>query len=124
MKNLSDEVINNLINSNLPKKFLIKIMSDCQYILNSRIKDIEAIILFGSCARLEMNTNSDIDLLIVTTELIDVHIKSDITSELDMPIVGVTTDVKFYTRNQLKQSESLFINNVRKDGLILWQKKV
>lgn len=124
MKTLSDEVLSNLIQSNLPKKFLLKIMNDCHYILNSPLKDLEAIILFGSCARLETTINSDVDLLIVTSELVDREIKSDITCELDESILGVSTDVKFYTLTQLRESDCLFVNNVRKDGVLLWQRKI
>lgn len=123
MKHLSDQVISNLIQSNMPKKFLLKIMSDCDYILNKNIDGLKIIILFGSCARLEMNIESDVDLLIVTDECIDPYLKSDLTSELDEPIMGVSTDVKCYTLTQLKQSKSLFVDNIRKDGILLWKEK-
>ena len=54
--------------SDLPKRFVRKIEQDIQYILEAGIPDLEKIFLFGSCARGEVSSNSDVDLMILPRE--------------------------------------------------------
>ena len=56
----------------LPVRFQKKLESDLNYLIKAKIPGLKKIYLFGSCARGEVRSSSDIDLLIVTkTQLMD-----------------------------------------------------
>lgn len=80
--------------SDLPKRFVRKIEQDIQYILEAGIPDLEKIFLFGSCARGEVRSTSDVDLLILTREeMRDRVLAADIRWSLEEPLEGIKTDV-------------------------------
>jgi predicted nucleotidyltransferase len=83
--------------------------------------DLRAIILFGSAARGECKLGSDIDLLVVTDMQLNREQRSTVRAEV---YDGCTLDVDlvFYSRNVYNESDSIFINNVKKDGKLLWLK--
>ncbi|BCN28805.1 nucleotidyltransferase domain-containing protein [Anaeromicropila herbilytica] len=106
----------------IPKRFIDKLIFDLKYIESSRIPSLEKIILFGSVATGKIKINSDIDLLIVTKEMIqDRIIKARIREELSEPINAVTTDVVFYIKESYETSMDLFTRQLREHGIILWE---
>lgn len=118
---LTDTTINALRSSYLPDRFVNKIIKDCQLIFSQKIEDLMYIVLFGSCARGNLDINSDVDLLVITKNKIDKNIKMDLHHELDEAIEGVSTDIVFYDINTYRQSDCLFIREVKKCGKILWR---
>ncbi|MDR0911971.1 MAG: nucleotidyltransferase domain-containing protein [Methanobrevibacter sp.] len=85
--------------------------------------EIEKIILFGSVARGEDNINSDIDILILTTNDDDqLKIRDSIyTKVMDILIkTGERVSLKFRSLNDyIKYKDFSFFSNVTKDGIIL-----
>lgn len=107
----------------LPSRFLRKLEQDIHLLMEYKSLQIEKIILFGSCARLKPKVTSDLDLLVVTKERVDRYIRGDIASEFDEPLDGVTTDVVFYQTEVYETSDSLLMKQIRKDGIILYEKE-
>lgn len=118
---LSSSTIKALRESYLPERFVNKIIKDCQCILEKSIDDLMYIILFGSCAKGNLDINSDIDLLVITKTLIDKTIKIDLHHELDEQLEGVSTDIVFYDIDTYLHSECLLVREVKKYGKILWR---
>lgn len=106
----------------LPDRFKNKLKMDLDYILQSNISTLELILLFGSCANGRLKVTSDIDLMIITAEKPDQTLRGDIASELAEPVKGVSTDVVFYTVDEVKSGKSSFLKQVMKEGLIIWKK--
>ncbi len=120
---LSIETIKNRISSlNLPARFEYKLLNDLKYLLDYNIPDLERIILFGSCARGTMRVTSDLDLLIMTTSALDRLTRGEISSELEDSIDEVGTDVIFYTGEQFENSDRLIINQIKEEGILLYEK--
>ena len=81
---------------NLPVRFQKKVESDLKYLMQREIPGLKKVYLFGSCARGEVRSSSDVDLLVVTeTHLTDRTLMADIRWTLDDPLDGVGTDVVF-----------------------------
>lgn len=118
------EVINRAVleSIKLPTRFLNKLERDLEYIFKSKINSLELIVLFGSCVNGKLKVTSDIDLLIITHEKIEQFIKGDIASMLDEPIESVTTDAIFYTIDEIRTGNSMFIQQVLKEGVVIWTK--
>lgn len=106
----------------LPSRFLDKLIKDLDYILESNIKTLEFIVLFGSCSNGRLKVTSDIDLLLVTSEKPNQTLRGEIATELAEPINGVATDVVFYTINEIKSGTSLFLKQVMEEGIVIWKK--
>lgn len=115
----NEKVLDNL---HLPNRFLEKLKKDITYILNSSIKSIKLIVLFGSCINGKLKVTSDIDLLIITNEKPSQTIRGDIASELAEPINNVATDVIFYTIDEIKTGKSLFLKQIKAEGIVIWKK--
>lgn len=106
----------------LPERFKNKIRSDVEFLLKSNIPNLKGIYLFGSCARGAVKIGSDVDLLVVTEELMkDREQKGRIRCELYEVMRGVATDLVFYTWNSLHSKEDLFTKQLRREGIILWK---
>lgn len=106
----------------LPKRFLVKLEKDIEEILRAEIPDLLYIGLFGSCARNEMKSSSDIDLLVVTKEKIaDRRLVADLRMELDETLNGVRTDVVFVTEKGISEANRTFRINVYRDMKIVWR---
>ena len=118
---LTDTTIQALKNSYLPERFVNKIIKDCECIFDKSIEDLLYIVLFGSCARGNLDINSDVDLLVITKEPIDREIKIDLDHELDEEQDGVSTDIVFYDLETYLRSEGLLIREIKKCGKILWE---
>lgn len=105
--------------SYLPGRFVRKIEHDLQYILQKPIPDLRKIYLFGSAARGEVRSTSDIDLLIVTEERIaDRELAADIRWTLDEDIDGVRTDV-VYANETAKKEQSAFNKELERDRKLI-----
>ncbi|MGF0033440.1 nucleotidyltransferase domain-containing protein [Bariatricus sp. SGI.154] len=104
---------------NLPCRFVEKIEHDVQYILNADIPDLKKIYLFGSCARGEVRSSSDVDLLLLTAHKInDRVLAADIRWTLDEPIKGIRTDIVFQNEESEK-TKNVFENVVNRDKKVI-----
>ncbi len=117
--------MNNLITENikklqLPFRFETKLITDINYLLSYAISDLEAIILFGSCARGEPRLTSDIDLLVITANPLSRTIRGEISSDLEEPLDAIKTDVIFYTKDQYLQSSRIFTHQIKSEGIYLY----
>ncbi len=103
----------------LPDRFVEKIEHDLQVILNKDLPGLRKIYLFGSCARGEVRSSSDIDILIVTArKLSDRMLAADIRWTLAEPVKGVRTDV-IYKNEKSEETASVFGNVVNRDKKII-----
>lgn len=73
---------------------MAKLEQDLKYLLEKNIPGLTKVYLFGSCARGEVRSTSDLDLAVVTEKkLEDRMLVADIRWTLDEPVKGVRTDV-------------------------------
>ncbi len=106
----------------LPARFTKKLSRDLEYILQSNIQNLLFIVLFGSCVNGKIKVTSDIDLMIVTDSRIHRSQKGSIAANLEEAVDGVSTDVIFYTIDDLRNGRSLFLKQIIKEGVVLWKK--
>ncbi len=83
-------------------------------------KNIQAIIIYGSYARKEHQPDSDLDILIVTSnitksEQIFSRIKEKIYSETSVP-----TSFCYIAPDEYSNSKNPFINLIKKEGECIW----
>ena len=102
----------------LPKRFVENIASVVNILVQEVGENLEQIVLFGSCARGNITTGSDIDLLLITKSLIDTH--KERGSIRDM-IDDYNVDLVFYSKDRFEESDSLFVKNIKKDMICLWR---
>lgn len=103
----------------LPQRFQNKIERDMDYLLTSEIPGLESVYIFGSCARGDIRSGSDVDILVVTKEkLEDRVLTSNIRCTLDEEIQGVHTDIVFMNTHSLGE-DSAFKRKVNKDKKII-----
>lgn len=103
----------------LPGRFARKIEHDLHYILQKQIPGLRRIYLFGSAARGEVRSTSDIDLLIVTEKrMTDRKLAAEIRWTLDEDIDGVRTDL-VYMNEQTKQEPSAFNRELERDKKLI-----
>lgn len=105
--------------THLPERFAGKIEADLTYLLQKEIPGLKRIYLFGSCARGEVRSSSDVDMLIVTEKKIeDRMLISDIRWTLDEKIDGVGTDVAYMNEQSINE-KSVFKNQVNRDKKLI-----
>lgn len=105
--------------SSLPQRFAEKIEQDIRFLIDARIPGLKKIYLFGSCARGEVRSSSDIDLLIVTkNRLEDRRLAADIRWTLDEPKQGVRTDI-VYQNETTEKPDTVFQNVVDRDKKLI-----
>ncbi len=98
---------------NLPGRFVEKIEHDIRFLLEADIKGLKKIYLFGSCARGDVRSSSDVDLLVVTDQKIsDRALAADIRWSLDEPVNGVKTDI-VYKNEASEEMKNVFENIVK-----------
>lgn len=103
----------------LPSRFAEKIEHDLRIILDAGFPNLRKIYLFGSCARGEVRSSSDIDLLVITAfPLTDRRRAADVRWQLDEPVRGVRTDV-VYQNESLAQPTSVFEKTVNRDKKLI-----
>lgn len=104
---------------NLPGRFIEKIEHDIRYLLERDIAGLKRVYLFGSCARGNIRSSSDVDLLVVTEQKIsDRVLAADIRWSLDEPIHGVRTDV-VYKNETSEEMKNVFEKSVNRDKKII-----
>lgn len=98
--------------------------------------EVQAVILFGSVARREQrllddSAPSDVDLLLVITPTSDGSVAQHLTHDQELAITQTIGEVDYRHRQarainavfigcDLAGWDSLFIENVTRDGLLLW----
>lgn len=117
-------LMKNIQELGLPVRFTRKLNRDLIYLLNYTGINIEQIILFGSCARGTYKVTSDLDLLVITGESIERYIRGDIASELDEEADGVRTDIVFYSRHIFDTSNSLLVQKIKQEGIIIYKDEI
>ncbi len=109
--------------SALPERFVQKIEHDLGYILEKRIPGLKRIYLFGSCARGEVRSTSDVDLLIVTEKKIkDRTLAADIRWTLDEQMDGIRTDI-VYKNEETSVENSVFDRELNRDKKLILEVK-
>ncbi|MCI8580269.1 MAG: nucleotidyltransferase domain-containing protein [Dorea sp.] len=104
---------------NLPDRFIRKIEHDICCLLEKDIKGLKRVYLFGSCARGDVRSSSDVDLMVVTERKIsDRVLAADIRWSLDEPINGVRTDV-VYKNEASEEMKNVFENIVNREKKII-----
>ncbi|HJB88020.1 MAG TPA: nucleotidyltransferase domain-containing protein [Candidatus Blautia excrementigallinarum] len=104
---------------NLPIRFQNKIAHDLDYLIKARIPGLKKVYLFGSCARGEVRSTSDVDLLILTEKRItDRTLSAMIRWTLDEDIEGIRTDV-VYTYENAEFGSQTFQREISRDKKLL-----
>ena len=84
---------------------------------------VKEVILYGSCARGEQNSKSDIDILIVLTGKENIETDRLRQFKAESMFVGFQypeTDLHFTFNENWRNDSGLYFQNVRKDGIALW----
>lgn len=86
-------------------------------------KEIQSIYLFGSCSRGEQGYDSDVDIYIICSP----NIPKSALRQLKIMVLPEDptlpdVEVKFGFKS-LDEEDDLFHKNIKKDGILLWQKK-
>lgn len=103
----------------LPERFVKKIESDLQYLVEAGIPGMKKVYLFGSCARGEVRSSSDVDLLVYTEHrLADRELAALIRWTLDEPVQGVRTDV-VYKNEDASSGYSAFERAAQRDRKLI-----
>lgn len=104
---------------NLPVRFQNKITHDLEYLIKAGIPGLKKVYLFGSCARGEVRSTSDVDLLILTEKRItDRTLSAMIRWTLDEDIEGIRTDVA-YTYENAEFGSQTFQREISRDKKLL-----
>jgi len=96
---------------NLPERFIEKIEHDIRCLLERDIAGLKKVYLFGSCARGNVRSSSDVDIM-------DRALAADIRWSLDEPVNGVRTDV-VYKNEASEEMKNVFENSVDRDKKII-----
>lgn len=87
--------------------------------LTEELGGISYIILFGSYARGEEKSTSDLDILVLTEQEISREIRGGLSSEFEEENI----DLLFYTMKQFELSDCLLVSQIRKEGIVIWKQK-
>lgn len=88
----------------------------------SQVEDIRAVILYGSYARNEITSRSDIDLFILTTE-------KNTIKEIEKKIISLETETgrsiqpTIRTMKQLSKTDTGLLQNIFQEGKIIYLKE-
>lgn len=109
--------------SELPVRYMDSIVEAVKKILSYSLEDLEAIILFGSSARLNLCVGSDIDIAIVTKKSItNRSIRGELRSDLEDLSTGISCDLVFMTSDIMDaKDDNRLRDNIKTDGIILWK---
>ena len=107
--------------SRLPTRYKEKLLFDLETIFQISIPGISRIVLFGSCARNELRAGSDLDLLILTLRPVPRELRGELCGILAEEKNGIATDLVFYTEEEFGRSDCRLVQEIRKDGRILWE---
>lgn len=107
----------------LPERFAEKLEHDLRCLIEKNIPGLRKVYLFGSCARGEVRSTSDLDLAVVTEKkLQDRMLAADIRWTLDEPIKGVRTDV-VYLNEENPMEPSVFHSMFERDKKLILEVK-
>ena len=98
-----------------------KLLFDLETIFQISVPGISRIVLFGSCARNELRAGSDLDLLILTLRPVPRELRGELCGILAEEKNGIATDLVFYTEEEFGRSDCRLVQEIRKDGRILWE---
>lgn len=104
----------------LPKRFSESIERNIRVIINSELP-VKDIILFGSCASGEIKSTSDVDLLIITEQKLDLNQRALLREMIDNCNCEVASDLVFYSSDIFKNSMDTFTKNIKKNGKFLYK---
>lgn len=107
--------------SRLPTRYKEKLIFDLKTIFQISVPGISRIVLFGSCARNELRAGSDLDLLILTLRPVPRELRGELCGILAEEKNGIATDLIFYTEEEFGRSDCRLVQEIRKDGRILWE---
>ena len=83
---------------------------------------LDRVILFGSYARGEATSDSDIDILVILEEPVDATVELKQTSELVAELClehHVLISRLFLSRSRYETERSPLLNNIRREGVLL-----
>jgi uncharacterized protein len=83
---------------------------------------LDQIVLFGSHARGEASSDSDLDVLIVLKELVNATTELQNTSQLTAQLCldhNVLISRIFMSRSRYETEQSPLLNNIRREGILL-----
>ncbi|MDK2808550.1 MAG: polymerase beta, Nucleotidyltransferase [Clostridiales bacterium] len=87
--------------------------------LGESLDTLEYIVLFGSYARGEEKAASDMDIMVVTREVVSRTARGELCSVFDEN----NMDLIFYTLEQWKASDCLLVNRIQREGIVIWKRK-
>lgn len=115
-------IYNNLYN--LDARYKASITEAINIILDYKINSLNEIILFGSCARLNIHVNSDIDIAIITSESIhDRSLRGSLRSDLETLSTKIKCDLTLMTNEIMNNQDNInrLRDVIRNEGIILWK---
>ncbi len=105
--------------SHLPGRFVKKIDQDLKRVLDAELPGLKKVFLFGSCARGEVRSTSDVDLLILTQHRLTERARaSELRWDLDEAVSGVRTDV-VYMNMESAEEKSVFHTVLNRDKKLI-----
>ncbi len=109
--------------SELPDRYKSAIVRAVDLIIKREIPELAKVVLFGSCARLHLHVGSDIDLLIVTDNVIkDRRLVSYVRSDLEFLPDDMQGDIVFTNKEFYETSTEKLHSDIRRDGITLWNR--
>lgn len=109
-------------NLNLPERFTKALSASLKCLYQYR--SVELVVLYGSCAKNEIKSTSDIDLMVISEEKLDSKSRSIIRGSVQELDLDVEVDVVFYSKNTFDNSDDIFTKNVRNDGIVLQKEDI
>ena len=105
--------------SHLPGRFVKKIDQDLKRVLDAELPGLKKVFLFGSCARGEVRSTSDVDLLILTQHRLTERVRaSELRWDLGEAVSGVRTDV-VYMNMESAEEKSVFHTVLNRDKKLI-----
>lgn len=87
-----------------------------EMILDS-VNDCQKIVLFGSYARAEYKASSDLDILVLTKAEVPRELRGELCSIFEEN----NADLVLYTTSIFENPHALLVQQIRKEGILLWQ---
>ena len=104
--------------------YILKELREC---MTETYRDrLIAIILFGSQARGDANTDSDIDLLVVLKDDIDSWTEIERTGHFLSPLClkyNVVICNLFFPVSRFENKQTMLMKNIRKEGIYIYDKR-
>lgn len=88
-----------------------------QMILEASV-DCTKIVLFGSYARAEQTALSDFDILVLSQMEVPQEVRGELCSKFEQR----NSDLIFYRNSDFELSETLLVERIKKEGVLLWKR--